>query len=333
MEQLVDERAAATGFSGVVRVDRAGDTLLATAYGTADRAYEVPVTVDTVFGTASVTKGFTALVVMRLVEAGVLRLDTPARALLGADLPLVDDAVTVEHLLAHTSGIGDYLDEDELGDITDYVMPVPVHELASTEQYLAALDGHSPASLPGERFTYNNAGYVVLALLAERAAEQAFPDLVERLVCAPAGLVDTAFLRSDELHGRAARGYLGADGLRTNVLHLPLLGSGDGGLYSTADDLHRFWTALYAGRVVSPTTLAQMSHPRSDWPEEDRRYGLGLHLYRDTDAVFLEGLDAGVSCATHHDPTRGTTFTVLSNTSGGAWPLVSLLRRAVPTAT
>ena len=327
VQQLVDERAAATGFSGVVQLARGGETVLAAAYGLADRAHGVQVTLDTQFGTASVTKGFTALVMLRLIEHGVLHLDTAARALLRDDLPLVDDEVTVEHLLAHRSGIGDYLDEDALGDITDYVMPVPVHRLASTEEYLPALDGHPQVSRVGEAFRYNNAGFVILALLAERATGEPFPDLVHRLVCEPAGLADTAFLRTDELPGRAAVGYLSTDSPRTNALHLPVLGSGDGGLYSTAADLHRLWTALYAARIVTPATLAEMTRPRSDWPEEDRRYGLGIHLHATTDAVFLEGMDAGVSCASHHNPGAETTFTVLSNTSQGAWPLVSLLAR------
>ena len=68
--------------------------------------------------------------------------------MLGADLPLVDDEVTIEHLLAHRSGIGDYLDEAGDHDIADYVMPVPVHELATTEDYLAVLDGHPTTSAP-----------------------------------------------------------------------------------------------------------------------------------------------------------------------------------------
>ena len=327
VEQLVDEKAAATSFSGAVLLARGGETLMAAAYGLADRAHGVLVTLDTQFGTASVTKGFTALVILRLIEDGVLRLDTAARTLLGDDLPLIDDEVTVEHLLAHRSGIGDYLDEDALDDITDYVMTVPVHRLASTEEYLPALDGHPQVSRPGETFCYNNAGFVVLALLAERASGALFPNLVQRLVCEPAGLRDTAFLRSDELPGRAAVGYLSTDSPRTNALHLPFLGSGDGGLYSTAADLHRLWTALYDARIVTPATLAEMTRPRSDWPEEYRRYGLGIHLHATTNAVFLEGMDAGVSCATHHDPDAGTTFTVLSNTSSGAWPLVSLLAR------
>ena len=83
--------------------------------------------------------------------------------------------------------------------------------------------GTRPCSAAGERFAYNNGGYVVLALLAERASGVDFHELVRTLVCEPAGMVDTAFLRSDELPGRAALGYLGKDGLRTNVFHLPVL--------------------------------------------------------------------------------------------------------------
>ena len=145
---------------------------------------------------------------MSLVERGTLELGTTARSLLGDDLPLIADDVTIEHLLAHRSGIGDYLDEDAVDDISDYVMPVPVHELATTEQYLPVLDGHETVFPAGERFAYNNGGYVVLALLAERASGVEFHELVRTLVCEPAGMVDTAFLRSDELPGRAALGYL-----------------------------------------------------------------------------------------------------------------------------
>ena len=79
---------------------------------------------------------------------------------------MIDEGVTVEHLLAHRSGIGDYLDESELDDVTSYVMPIPVHRLATPEEYLVVLGGHPQVSPPGERFNYNNAGFVVLAVLA-----------------------------------------------------------------------------------------------------------------------------------------------------------------------
>ncbi len=324
LQQAVDATAARTGFSGVVRVDRDGETGLCAAYGFADRAHRVRNTVETQFALASGAKTFTALTVMALVERGTLELSTPARSLLGGDLPLVAADVTVEHLLAHRSGIGDYLAEDAL-DVTDYVMPVPVHELATTEQYLPVLDGHQTVFPAGTRFAYNNAGYVVLALLAERAGGVAFPELVGRLVCEPAGLVDTAFLRSDELPGRAARGYLEVDGLRTNVLHLPVVGSGDGGIYSTAADLSALWTALLSGRIISLEAVAEMLRPRSDWPEEDRRYGLGFHLDATGDGAWLEGYDAGVSLTSLHRPSSGITFTVISNWTRGSWPVVTLL--------
>src|SRR4029077_19541711 len=110
-------------FSGVVRVDFAGTTVLESAHGLADRAHGVAMTPGTRIAVASGGKCFTALTVMSLVEQGVLALDTTARSMLGTDLPLIDDAVTVEQLLAHRSGIGDYLDEDIHDDFTEYLMP------------------------------------------------------------------------------------------------------------------------------------------------------------------------------------------------------------------
>jgi len=211
------------------------------------------------------------------------------------------------------------------------VMPVPVHELATTEQFLTVLDGHETVFPTGERFAYNNAGYVVLALLAERATGVAFHDLVRTLVCEPAGMVDTAFLRSDELPGRAALGYLSVDGLRTNVLHLPVRGNGDGGIYSTAADLSALWDALFAGRIVPSQRVAEMVRPRSDWPEESRRYGLGFHLQPTGDGVFLEGYDAGVSFVSRHQPSSSTTYTVISNWSDGAWPVIEVLDESLGT--
>jgi CubicO group peptidase (beta-lactamase class C family) len=325
MSDVVGEAVERTGFSGVVRVDRAGVTEFCTAYGYADRAHGILNTVETQFATASGTKSLTALGVMSLIERGTFELGTTARSLLGKDLASIADDVTIEHLLAHRSGIGDYLDEDEVGDITDYVMPVSVHKLATTEQYVPVLDGHETVSPAGERFSYNNGGYVLLALLAERASGINFHQLVRTLVCEPAGMVDTEFLRSDELPGRAALGYLNVDGLRTNVFHLPVLGSGDGGIYSTAADFSAFWDALFAGRIVSPERVADMVRPRSDWPEESRRYGLGFHLHATGDGVFLEGHDAGVSFASLHQPTSLITYTVISNWSEGAWPIIRLL--------
>jgi CubicO group peptidase (beta-lactamase class C family) len=322
LADAVDGVAAAEEFSGVVDVQ--GDGLrFARAYGLADRAHGLPNMLETQFAIASGTKGLTALTVVSLIEERMFELTTTARTFLGNDLPLIDDDVTIEQLLAHRSGIGDYYDEEVHPDPTAYVMPVPVHQLATTVQYVAVLDGHAPQFAPGERFKYSNSGYVVLALIAERASGVPFHALVRERVCRRAGMADTAFLRSDELPGRAALGYLWNERFRTNVLHLPVRGSGDGGLYSTIADLAALWRALFAGGIVSTERVREVTRPRSETGR--RRYGLGFWLDRETSAVMLEGADAGVSFQSVHDPTRQLTWSVVSNTTGGAWPLVRLL--------
>lgn len=329
MAAAVDRIAGESGFSGVVRVDGPEGLAVERAFGLAHRGLGIANTATTRFGIASGGKGLTALVVVSLVQEGALGLATPAREVLGADLPLIGDDVTVEHLLAHRSGIGDYLDEEAGRPITDYVLPVPVHELATTEAFLPVLDGYPPKFRAGERFSYCNAGYVVLALIAERVAGQPFPDLVRRRVCDPAGMADTEFLRSDEPTAGAALGYLADEGLRTNVFHLPVRGTGDGGVYSTAADIHSLWAAFLGGRIVAQPWVAEMVKARSDVPSESKRYGLGLWLHRSGAAVILEGYDAGASFRTLHDPTTRSTATVLSNTSEGAWTLAPYLEEAL----
>jgi CubicO group peptidase (beta-lactamase class C family) len=331
MERLwhtIDALAADTAFSGVVRVDAAGAST-AKAYGFSRRDCAVPNTVDTQFAIASGVKGMTALTIISLVEEGKLALATTARSVLGQDLPLIDDRVTIEHLLAHRSGIGDYLDEDAGDDVTDYILRVPAHQLATTEQYVAVLDGYPMKFAPNERFAYCNGGYVVLALIAERVTGKAFADLVGQRVCAPAGMSETAFLRSDELPGRAAIGYLDADGLRTNIFHLPVRGSGDGGIYTTAHDIDALWHAFSSSRIVSERWTAEMLRPRSDVPDQQMRYGLGFWLRHDPNVAELHGYDAGVSFQTVHDAARHLTYTVLSNTTRGAWPIVRHLDAAL----
>jgi CubicO group peptidase (beta-lactamase class C family) len=330
---LIDRIVADVGLSGVVRVDLLGSVAVQRAFGLAHRGLGIANTVDTQFATGSGSKGLTALTVMSLVERGELGLDTTARSVLGNDLPLIDDRVTVEQLLAHRSGIGDYLDEDVVDDWTAYVLTVPVHELATTEQFLRVLDGHPMKFEPGERFAYSNGGYVVLALIAERTAGVSFHDLVEQRVCVPAGMTDTAFLRSDELPGRAALGYLEDEGLRTNVFHLPVRGSGDGGIYTTAADVHALWDALFAGRIVSLDSVAEMVRPRSDLSANSLRYGLGFWLYESTGAVSIHGFDAGAGFVSVCDPGGGFSYTILGNKGRGAWPVSQRLDELVAAST
>ena len=296
------------GFSGVILVSRGEETLVAEAYGHAHIGYGVENTVDTRFAIASGTKGFTALVVVGLVAEGRLSLHTPAREVLGDDLPLIDDRVTVEHLLTHTSGIGDYCDDDD--------PPETPPGLVTSADYLAALDGFPQMSPPGTEFHYHNGAFAVLGLIAERIAGSPFADLVRTRVTEPAGMTDTAFLRSDALPGRTATGYL-EDG-RTNVFSLPVVGFGDGGIYSTAPDVRKFWPALLDGRIVPREWAERMLRPHA------AGYGLGFWLPR-PGVVHLDGGDHGVTFWSTHEPSTGLTATLISNNHRGGGPLLRQL--------
>ena len=313
---------AVAGFAGTVRLDVGGETLLRSGFGLADRARGLPMQAGTRLAIASGSKTFTSLAVLSLVDDGVLALDAPAREWLGTDLPLIADDVTIEHLLSHRSGIGDYFDEDLELDDDAYVLPLSVHLLDTTEAYLPLLEGH-PAKFPaGTSFSYCNQAFVVLALVAERASGTPFHDLVDERVFRRAGMRETAYLRSDDLPGDAALGYVTVDGQsRSNVFHLPVRGNGDGGAFTTVDDVHRFWPALYGGAIVSEPTVAEMLRPRSEPDGDGRTYGLGVWLWPADGMAQLVGQDAGVSFTSVRDPRRDVTWTVIANRAGSAWPV------------
>jgi CubicO group peptidase (beta-lactamase class C family) len=309
------EPLLADGFSGVVSVSRGSEVLFERAYGQAERAHGIACTPQTRFAIASGTKGFTALVVMSLVAEGAVALTTPARSVLGADLPLIADDVTLEHLLTHRSGIGDYLDE--------YLeepepLKVPVYALVNTADYLPALDGFPTKFGAGTAFAYCNAGFIVLALIAERVSGRSYHELVAERVFAPAGMTESAFLRSDELPGDAAVGYL--DDGRTNVFSVPVRGNGDGGAYTTVADMRRFWAALFSGELVPADVLDEMIRPHTEglW---GLHYGLGLWLGESS--VELDGGDYGVTFRSAHDRRSGVTCTVIANVETRVRDIVS----------
>lgn len=103
------------------------------------------------------------------------------------------------------------------------------------------------------------------------------------------------------------------------------MGSGDGGIYSTAADISALWRSLFANLIVPARWVTQMVRPRSDVPAQSMRYGLGFWLHRNTSTVMLEGMDAGVSFRSMHDPKSALTHTVISNSSYGAWPITRRL--------
>lgn len=314
--------AAEPGYSGIALIQDGDRIVLDLAAGQANRAEGLPMQPETELATASGTKGFTAMAIASMIEEGRFGFDTGLTELVGP-LPNVDTAVTIEHLLGHTSGAGDYLDEETLDDIDDYVLDVPVQHLLGPEDFVPILERHEQREPPGTRFAYNNSGYMWLALVIERVGADSYHEEVRKRVFEPAAMGDTAFLRSDRLPGGAALGYL-ADG-RTNVFHLPVIGTGDGGAYTTGPDMIRFWDALFSGRIVDPSLVERMTAVVTDEPPE--RYGLGFWLGHEGSSVHLVGMDAGVSLHSGADRRSGLRYCLIANNSADVWPLARIVTR------
>lgn len=318
----LEQGAQEHNFSGVVRVERQGEVIVEFARGHGDRANERANNLGTRFAVASATKALTALTIMSMVESGALTLDTTLRSVIPDELPHVDEAVTIDHLLTHRSGVGDYIDEDAGGDVDDHVLgALSAHTLLTARGYLPLLSIHAQKSPPGQEFAYNNSGYVMLSLVIERITGS-YHQAVRDRVLLPAAMPDAAFIRSDDLPANTALGYL-ANG-HTNVFHLPVIGMGDGGIYLTLADTTAFWDALLTGRIVSAAIVEAMTAEVSV-DSDTRSYGRGFWLGPGDDHVWFEGMDAGVSFQSGVFRDADLRYSVISNTSDGVWPLVRVI--------
>ena len=321
--EAVERIVADVGFSGTVRVDRGGRARFECATGMAHRGLGVPNSTTTQFGVASGTKTLTALTVMTLVERDEITLDTTARSLLGTDLPLIDDGVTVEHLLVHRSGIGDYLDEDVVTDFNENVMTVPVHELATTEDYLRVLDGHPTKFAPGDAVRVlqrrlrragaaRRTGHRHALPRTRRASGSAGP---------PAWSTRRSCVRTSCPAAPRSATSTTTDCGRTCSI------SRSGGA-ATAVSTRRPPMSTHSGRpvlggrVVAAATVDEMVRPHTDVTgEEAVQYGFGFFIDARTGRLSMHGFDAGVGFVSVHDRARGITHTVMSNQSRGAWPV------------
>ena len=311
LEQI--SAALADDFSGVVSVRDANRCVVATR-GLADRSERRGIEASTRFACASAAKTFTALIALRVIEAGLLSIDTRVADCL-PELPQLHPDITVRHLLEHTSGMDDFLDEEDDIDIEDVVLPIPVSELDTPASVLPLLD-LAPRAEPGEPFHYNNGGFVALAVVAERASGHDYYRQAQDIFDA-AEMASSGFFRTDDLPSGTALGYLKSGD--TNIENLPVRGNGDGGVFLTVGDIDRFWEAFAAGRLLGDGLRDQMVTPHQD-AGSGNHYGWGIWLNADGSAWSMEGMDAGVSFRSTHVPDRGLTFTVVSNTTSGAWP-------------
>lgn len=307
-------------FSGVISVKRGGDVLHEAAYGFADFPNRRPNRLDTKFVTASAGKAFTAVGILSLIEKGKLTLDSAIGELLDFDLKQIDPSVTVRQLLTHTSGIPDYADESVVPEYADIFADYPCYKVRTNRDVIPLFIDMPMAYPPGDHLHYNNSGFVVLALILEIITGMAFDEYLAQAVFARCGMVNTAYQSYDRPEPNTANVYI-LDPKRgdyyTNIYSSTAKGMGDGGAFTTAADLERFWRGLYGGDLIGPDMLAEMTKPQT--PERCYGYGLWLEELGGGFIPHFEGCEPGIGCLTTYDVRRDLLITLITNRGNNVW--------------
>jgi D-alanyl-D-alanine carboxypeptidase len=254
------------GLPGVaLRVERGDEVVFDGAAGFANLEAQTPLATTDRFGVGSITKPFTAVLILQLVDEEVLTLDDTVSQWLDdpvvARIPNVD-RITVRQLLNHTSGVYDYFDDESPFYQDAYFGPGADWARVWTPlEVLAYADGarHAPYFAPGEGVHYSNTGYVLLALIVEAASGQSYAEELHARITDPLGMADTFYAATEPVPGGKVDAYQPIDGELVNVSAIDLSSLGAaGGMVSTTRDLTRFAGALFGGELLRPATLAEM---------------------------------------------------------------------------
>jgi CubicO group peptidase (beta-lactamase class C family) len=345
LERKINKRVSENQFSGAVLVRRGRTDLFRRAYGFANRTWKIPNTPTTRFRIASVGKMFTAAAVMQLIEAEKFSLDTRVVEYLDLKGTKIHADATVYHMLTMTSGIADW-DNEEAEDYEiqweQFCRDHPLYLLRSDADYLPIFSQQEPYNAVAEKFRYNNAGFMLLGLMIEKAAGISYFDYIRQNIFARAGMKQSDFLDLDDVSPNVAEGYVpikdesGAiTKWRKNIYSTTAGGAADGGSTSTLDDLVRFSRALRNGKLCSPESVAAMLAPKADASNESDgwMYGFGCFLLRGGDSKIIRwghtGAEDGVSCWLAYYPAQRLDVVILGNQTSGAGRLLRAIHETI----
>jgi CubicO group peptidase (beta-lactamase class C family) len=316
LEEFIAAYAEAHDFNGSILIQAGQQVRYAESFGFANLPFRVPNTRETRYKIASVTKAFTAVLILQLQEQGRVHLDRTIGAYLPDYAGPARDRVTIHQLLNHTSGIQNYeqitsFDEAVANGMPNYQLP------HTTDQLLARFSSGSLVHEPGTVFDYNNADYVILGKILEQIYEQPYEQVLQERILGPLGLTGTGVVRQSEIVDGMADTYFYREDLGRLANDLPVYLENwyaAGAMYSTPRDILAFANALFGERLLRKETLARMITPGLD------DYGYGVWSYetlidgRSHRVVKRPGRIMGAQSQLYHILDGDVTVVILSNT-------------------
>jgi len=312
IEDIVRAEDRFCDFSGVVLVAERGKIIYRGAFGLANREHRVPNSLRTKFDIGSITKTFTALAILQLIEKGQLSLsdylDTYVR-----DCPLAEKhKITVHHLLTHSSGIYDYANDEEVIFKTVYIRKL--------NQMIPLVYGKGLISQPGEKISYTSGGYLLLGAIIEKITGINYSEYINQYILKPAGMEDSGLFFPEEVISDRATGYKQIDKDRyQNRVMLQFSGFSAGGLYCTAGDLLKYVLALQAHKLLGENYITRLFSPKAP-PVSGQgsvAYGWWIENFNGLQAVYHTGGTPGFSSSLYIFPRTQHVAIVLSNKHRG----------------
>ncbi|MFM9948050.1 MAG: serine hydrolase domain-containing protein [Saprospiraceae bacterium] len=310
----------------VLLLQREGEPLWVGASGSSNVEHQTPMRTNTLIRTGSITKTFVAAAVLRLVEQGNLELEAKLSDLLPkvvGKIPM-PEKITVQHLLAHLSGLFDPANESLRYKLDIVNNPERIERMSIDEMLEAYVYGEKLHFEPGTAWSYSNTNYLLLGQIIEKVTGKSLQEALNELVFAPLQLTQTYIERRDDRN--VARGYadIYGDGKLLDVSRWDRAdgdGKADGGLVSTAADIAKFLHALMTGQFLAPASLEAMKSIQLEGCDNyDCEYGLGLSLYRTSAGIAfghsggLVGIDTNMLYYTE----SGNYYFVYKNNGNGS---------------
>jgi len=315
--RTIDSYARAHEFSGTIVVKSKTQTLYARSFGFANRQFRVSNTLDTKYKIASITKAFTAVLIMRLQEQHKLSLDHTIKSYLPNYGGSAGNQVTIRQLLNHTAGMAN-IDRGLTSADVAIKNGIPHYQTPLTsEDLLTRYCSEDLVHKPGETFDYNNADYIILGKIIERLYGDTFERVLKKEILDPLGLHESGMLHQYDVVEELADTYFFREDLKRLVNDLPVYIENwyaAGAMYSTANDLLRFSDALFSRKLLGATALSLMLTPGLD------NYGFGVWVYdskingRKHKVVKRPGRIMGAQAMLFHLVNDDITILLLSNT-------------------
>ena len=293
-----------------VAISRGSEMLVQRAWGVADIATKRPATAASIYKIGSVSKQFTAVLLLKQVERGTLALTDSIGHYLTSGLRPEWRPLTIEQLLNHTAGMQNDLKREGRPE-----------EEVSPDTMIAWAARDTMAFAPGTRFAYSNVGYLLLGALVEKLYGKPYGTALLEEIARPLGLPTLAWCTEPGKDSMVATGhqYLGPGYLQTSPYAHPSKSLGAGGLCASAGDLAAWNQALHGGRVLSPASYAAMTTPRG----ASRGYGFGLQFTTTAwgaKGIYHLGGIIGFSAQNAWFPAESLSVTVLFNSIGNGFP-------------